>query len=118
MRSDACGWGGAAHPAVGCTADSARIAGVAAILAAARRAAISLLLAFASINLKADQTIGGTALNMLAPAFAVVLTWAIQGQGQTTILIPNWTRITVRILRHGYGVGFPEPALDLSRACI
>ena len=54
----------------------------------------SLLLAFASINLKADQTIGGTALNMLAPAFAVVLTWAIQGQGNTTILIPGWVRIT------------------------
>jgi len=54
----------------------------------------SLLLAFASIHLKADQTIGGTALNMLAPAFAVVLTWAIQGQGNTTILIPNWIRIT------------------------
>ena len=54
----------------------------------------ALLLAFASINLKADQTIGGTALNMLAPAFAVVLTWAIQGQGNTTILIPGWVRIT------------------------
>ena len=54
----------------------------------------SLLLAFASINLKADQTIGGTALNMLAPAFAVVLTWGIQGQGMTTILIPSWIRIT------------------------
>ena len=54
----------------------------------------SLLLAFASINLKADQTIGGTALNMLAPAVAIVLTWAIQGQGQTSIAIPNWIRIT------------------------
>ena len=53
----------------------------------------SVLLAFASIHLKADQTIGGTALNMLAPAFAVVLTWAIQGQGKTTILIPSWIRI-------------------------
>lgn len=54
----------------------------------------SLLLAFASVNLKADQTIGGTALNMLAPAFAITLTWAIQGQGQTTIFIPTWARIT------------------------
>ncbi len=55
--------------------------------------AYSLLLAFASIRLKADQTIGGTSLNMLAPAFAITLTWAIQGQGQTTILIPSWIRI-------------------------
>ena len=31
------------------------------------------LLAFASVNLKADQTIGGTALNLLATAIAVVL---------------------------------------------
>lgn len=54
----------------------------------------SLLLAFAAVSLKADQTIGGTALNMFAPAFAIVLTWAIQGQGQTTIYIPPWIRIT------------------------
>ena len=66
-----------------------------AILVAALSGAVySMLLAFASINLKADQTIGGTALNMLSPAFAVVLTWAIQGQGQSTIFIPNWIRIT------------------------
>ncbi len=58
----------------------------------------SLLLAFASVNLKADQTIGGTALNMLAPAFAITLTWAIQGQGQTNILIPTWCRITQQTL--------------------
>lgn len=54
----------------------------------------SLLLAFAAINLKADQTIGGTALNMLAPAFAVMLSWAIQGQGNTTINIPSWVRMS------------------------
>ncbi len=36
-------------------------------------AVFSLLLSFASINLKADQTIGGTALNMLAPALVLFL---------------------------------------------
>ena len=54
----------------------------------------SLFLGFAAINLKADQTIGGTALNQFAPAFAVVMTWAVQGQGLTTIQIPSWVRIT------------------------
>lgn len=38
----------------------------------------SLLHAFASINLKADQTISGTALNMFAPAFAVFTARMIQ----------------------------------------
>jgi len=67
---------------------------LAVLVAAATGCAFSLLLAFASIHLKADQTIGGTALNMLAPAAAITLTWAIQGQGQSQIQIPTWTRIT------------------------
>ncbi len=67
---------------------------LAVLIAAVAGAIYSLLLAFASINLKADQTIGGTALNMFAPAFAIVLSWAVQGQGQTTINIPSWVRIT------------------------
>ena len=67
---------------------------LAIVVSALTGAVFALLLAFASVNLKADQTIGGTALNMFAPAFAIVLTWAIQGQGQTTILIPTWSRIT------------------------
>ncbi len=53
----------------------------------------ALLLAFAAINLSADQIIGGTALNIFAPAFAIVLAWTIQGQGQTTIFLPDWIRI-------------------------
>ena len=38
-------------------------------------AIFSLLLSFSAINLKADQTIGGTALNLLAPA--IVLTFGL-----------------------------------------
>lgn len=41
---------------------------LAMLVSAAAGAIFSLLLSFSSINLKADQTIGGTALNMLAPA--------------------------------------------------
>lgn len=69
-------------------------------------AVFSLLLAFAAINLKADQTIGGTALNMLAPAFAVVLSWAIQGQGNTTINIPSWIRLSEATFGLTEGTGF------------
>lgn len=42
----------------------------------------SLLHAFASINMKADQTISGTALNMVAPAFAIFVARMIQGVQQ------------------------------------
>lgn len=44
---------------------------IALIVAAAAGMLFSLLLAFAAINLKADQTIGGTALNLMAPAFVL-----------------------------------------------
>lgn len=43
-------------------------------------AIFSLLLAFAAINLKADQTIGGTALNLLAPAFVLFFIRIIANQ--------------------------------------
>ena len=46
---------------------------IAVLVAALAGMVYSLLLAFASINLKADQTIGGTALNLLATAIAVVI---------------------------------------------
>ncbi len=53
----------------------------------------SLLLAYAAVDLKADQTIGGTALNIFPPAFSVILAWAIQGQGRTDIMIPSWVKM-------------------------
>ena len=46
---------------------------VAMLVAAISGALFSLLLSFSAINLKADQTIGGTALNMLAPAITLFI---------------------------------------------
>lgn len=43
------------------------------LVAAVLGAIFSLLLSFAAINLKADQTISGTALNLLAPALVLFL---------------------------------------------
>ena len=53
---------------------------LAMIVAAAMGAAFSLLLSFASINLKADQTIGGTALNLMAPALVLFLVRILANQ--------------------------------------
>ena len=50
------------------------------LAAAAMGALFSLLLSFASINLKADQTIGGTALNMMAPALVLFLVRILANQ--------------------------------------
>ena len=89
---------------------------IAILVAGATGMIFSLFLGFAAINLKADQTIGGTALNQFAPAFAVVMTWAIQGQGLTTIQIPSWVRIT----RETFGlapVDGPSFWNNLLRAC-
>lgn len=49
----------------------------------------SLLLAFASINLKADQTIGGTALNSLATALAMVIAKNFNGSASSKIEYSN-----------------------------
>ncbi len=53
---------------------------MAMLVAAAMGAAFSLLLSFASIKLKADQTIGGTALNMMAPALVLFLVRILANQ--------------------------------------
>lgn len=56
------------------------------VLAAALAGLVySSLLAFSSINLKADQTIGGTALNLLATAIAMVIAKRINGNDSPKI---------------------------------
>ena len=48
--------------------------------------AYSSLLAFSAVNLKADQTIGGTALNLLATALAIVVAKRINGNDSPRIV--------------------------------
>ena len=49
----------------------------------------SILLAFASVNLNADQTIGGTALNMLATALAMVIAKGFNGSASAKLDYSN-----------------------------
>ena len=53
---------------------------LAMLVAALFGAIFSLLLSFASVNLRADQTIGGTALNLMAPALVLFLIRIIANQ--------------------------------------
>lgn len=55
---------------------------LAILVAALSGMLFSLFHAFASVNMKADQTISGTALNMFAPAFAVFFARILQGVQQ------------------------------------
>ena len=62
---------------------------LAMLVAAAMGAVFSLLLSFASINLRADQTIGGTALNLLATAIAVVISKYFSESGSAKLNYSN-----------------------------
>ena len=55
---------------------------LAILIAAGTGIVFSLLHAFASVNMKADQTISGTALNLFAPAFAIFVARRIGGTQQ------------------------------------
>lgn len=54
------------------------------VVAAVSGVVISLVHAFASINMKADQTISGTAINTFAPAFAIYVARMLVGVQQVT----------------------------------
>lgn len=59
---------------------------IAMLIAIATGALFSLFHAYASINMKADQTISGTALNLFAPAFAIYTARMIQQVQQITFI--------------------------------
>ena len=71
----------------------------------------SLLLAYASIDLNADQTIGGTALNLLAPALVLFLIFII-AQQNTLELNSMYTSADLFMLFQddfGLGTRFENP---------
>lgn len=79
-----------------------------AMLTAALMGAIfSLLLSFASVNLKADQTIGGTALNLMAPALVLFLIRIVENQN--TIQMAEGDAASWFMIKKGYfGYGRTE----------
>ncbi len=58
-------------------------------LAAVSGVAYSALLGFSAINLKADQTIGGTALNLLSTAIALVVVKRVNGSQSAKLSYDN-----------------------------
>jgi len=65
----------------------------------------SSLLAFSAVNLKADQTIGGTALNLLATALAVVVAKRINGTDSPKIAYNANTNQVLNNLHFSFNVG-------------
>ena len=78
---------------------------LAMLVAAAMGALFSLLLSFASINLKADQTIGGTALNLLATALAMVIAKRINGSDSPKIVYSTNSNASFNSSHFSFQVG-------------
>ena len=65
----------------------------------------SSLLAFSAINLKADQTIGGTALNLLATAVAMVIAKRINGSDSPKIIYSTNSNAVLNSSHFSFNVG-------------
>ena len=65
---------------------------LALVVTAAAGALFSLLLSFSAVKMKADQTIGGTALNLLAPAIVLFLVNIVFQQNTLNLRYdaPSW----------------------------
>ena len=75
------------------------------IAAGVAGAVYSSLLAFSAINLKADQTIGGTALNLLATAIAMVVAKRINGSDSPKIAYNTNTNKVLNNLNFSFNAG-------------
>lgn len=58
----------------------------------------SLIHALATINFRADHTVSGTVLNLLAPALAIFLTKALYAKGQTDNIQESFGKFTFPVL--------------------
>ena len=65
----------------------------------------AMLLAFASINLQADQTIGGTSLNLLAPALVLFLILIISQQNVLNIDSQYTSADLFMLFQEDFGLG-------------
>ena len=65
----------------------------------------SSLLAFSAVNLKADQTIGGTALNLLATALAVVVAKRINGNDSPKIAYNATSNAVLNNVHFTFNIG-------------
>lgn len=78
---------------------------LAIIAAGVAGAEYSSLLAFSAINLKADQTIGGTALNLLATAVAMVIAKRINGSDSPKITYSTNTNAVLNSSSFSFQIG-------------
>lgn len=90
-------------------------------------ALFSMLLAFAAINLKADQTIGGTALNLLAPALVLFFVRLIVNQNTLSMNgdAASWFMLKKAMFGYGrseqmnfFGSAFIDRAYPATYVCI
>ena len=99
------------------------------LISAILGAVFAMLLAFAAVNLKADQTISGTALNLLAPALVMFLIQLIANQNTLTMLDgaspANWFMLKKSMFGYGrtekmgfLGQCFVDMAYPATYVCI
>lgn len=83
---------------------------IAMLVSAIVGAVYSLLLAFSAIKLKADQTIGGTALNLLAPAISLFIINVFFSQNR--LEMPDGNTVAWFMIHNETGNGFLDAFFD------